>query len=67
MTLDQYLTATGISEATFGRLIDLSQPHVHRLRTGESWPSRDTALRIREVTSGAVSANDFLPPPEEPG
>lgn len=63
MTLDDFLRANDMSERRFGLLIEASQSQVHRLRTGESWPSKDLAVKIVEATHGQVTANDFLPPP----
>lgn len=60
--LDAYLRENKITESAFARELGTSQSHVHRLRTGESWPSRDLAVRIRDATAGQVTADDFLPP-----
>lgn len=64
MKLDQYLRDNSITEAAFAREVGISQAHVHRLRTG-GWPSMGIAVRIREVTGGQVTADDFVPPPDE--
>ena len=65
MTLDQFLRINKVSERAFSEAIGVSQPHVHRFRTGESWPNRDVMIRIREATQGQVSSEDFLPPPKK--
>ena len=66
MTLDSYLTGAGLTEAAFGVLVGLSQSQINRIRTGRSWPPRDVAERIREVTAGKVTPDDFLPPQATP-
>ena len=66
MTLDSYLTGEGLTEAAFGVLVGLSQSQINRIRTGRSWPPRAVAERIREVTSGKVTPDDFLPPDHVP-
>lgn len=65
MTLDEYLRTEGLTEKAFAKIVGVSQPHVHRYRTGESWPSRDAMIRIREATDYQVTSEDFLPPPPE--
>ena len=64
MTLDEYLTKNGITETAFAQEIDVSQSYVHRLRTNQTWPSKEVAVRIRAKTDGHVTADDFLPPPD---
>lgn len=61
MTLHDYLVLTKLTEAAFAKSVGISQPHVGRLRGGKNWPSRDLMARIREVTNGAVTPDDFLP------
>jgi len=60
MTLSDYLAQSGLSQAEFARAIETSQPTVSRYITGLRMPRRDHLRRIREVTGGAVTANDFV-------
>lgn len=61
MTLHDYLTANGLSEASFAERVGVSQAQIHRLRVGKTWPSRDLAIRIRDETGGQVTPDSFLP------
>lgn len=60
MMLADYLKANNLSEAIFAEMIDTSQPTVHRLKHGNSWPGREVAERIFVATGGAVTPNDFM-------
>lgn len=66
MTLAEYLKDTGLKQEDFAKLAGISQPHVSRLLKGRTWPQRALLERIREVTEGKVTADDFLTP-ERPG
>jgi len=59
MTLDAYLRKHGISEREFAALVYVSQAQIHRLRKGNTWPSRPLVIRIANATGGLVTANDF--------
>ena len=58
MTLDQYLTANGITESAFAELIGTSQPNVHRMRKDQT-PGKELMALIYVKTGGQVTANDF--------
>lgn len=60
MKLADYLSAHGISQTEFARIIQASQVAVSRYVSGHRMPGRERLLRIREATGGAVSADDFL-------
>ncbi|MGE0575415.1 MAG: helix-turn-helix domain-containing protein [Reyranella sp.] len=66
MKLDTYLAEEGLTETRFAALVGISQPHVNRLRAGKAWPARDLVERIRAVTGGKVTADDFLTSPAQP-
>ncbi len=59
MTLDQYLTDNGITEATFAKAIDVDQSTVNRLRKGQV-PNKALMAAIFDETAGAVRADDFF-------
>lgn len=61
MTLDDYLIGTKTLETEFAARVGISQAQVNRIRRGKSWPTRDLLVRIREITGGAVTADDFMP------
>jgi predicted transcriptional regulator len=60
MKLADYLAANKISQTDFAQSIGASQVAVSRYAAGRRTPRKDHLLKIREVTDGAVSANDFL-------
>lgn len=62
MRLAAYLEKKGISRAEFAEMVDVSAGLVTQWCDGTVWPKRDNAIRIRHVTGGAVTPNDFLPP-----
>ncbi len=64
MTLDEYLTVNGITDAAFAMAIGRSQSSVNRLRRGETRPDWKTLKRISEATNGAVTPNDFMGVPD---
>jgi hypothetical protein len=60
MTLDDYLTETGISNAAFAASIHREPSTVGRLRRGLTMPDWETMSVIKNATDGAVGADDFL-------
>lgn len=60
MTLDDYLTDTGQTEAAFAARIGASQQTVNRLRRGLRSPSVAMQGRIHRASKGAVTPNDWL-------
>jgi 3,4-dihydroxy 2-butanone 4-phosphate synthase / GTP cyclohydrolase II len=60
MKLSEYLDLRDIRRGEFARLIGVSGGRVTQLCDGSGWPSRDVAEKIAAVTSGDVTANDFL-------
>ncbi len=64
MKLHDYLKDCGISDAEFGSLVEASEDAVRKWKYGQRMPRPQVLARIREVTNGAVTANDFLPAPE---
>lgn len=64
MRLAEYLKSKGIKRGDFAREIDVSAGWITSLCDGTGWPSREVAERIARVTSGQVTADDFLDLPE---
>lgn len=60
MKLEQYLARKKLNQSQFADLIGSHKSTVSRLVRGLTWPDKETLRRIRQVTGGAVSANDFL-------
>lgn len=63
MNLDDYLKSTDQTEDAFAKRIGVSQPAVHRYRTGRI-PTPDVMQKIVEATAGSVTPNDFFGLPE---
>lgn len=63
MRLADYLRENGIRRNAFAATVGCSPTTITLLCADPpgQWPGRDLALRIREATSGAVTADDFLP------
>lgn len=61
MRLSEWLKTNTKSQADLARELGVSPGRVSQLLSDETaWPGRDLALRLAEVTAGAVTANDFL-------
>ena len=64
MKLSDYLSERSISDGEFAEKIGVDRSSVSRLRRGVTRPNWPTIERIISETSGAVTANDFLPAPQ---
>ena len=60
MQLSKFLDYHGMSQAEFGKLIGASQPSISRYIAGSRMPRPMQLIRIRKVTRGAVTADDFI-------
>lgn len=63
MNLAKYLAENGIKPAAFSREINVSRAAVSRYVSGRV-PKGEILQRIRTVTKGKVTPNDFLPQAE---
>ncbi len=62
MKLDIWLRRNNVSRSEFARRVGLSKGAVSQIcNQNKAWLSRETAEQIVQVTSGAVTPNDFLP------
>lgn len=61
MTLSDFLLGKGYTQREFAQLVGISQPAIARYVAGRRMPLRKHLMRIREVTDGKVTADDFLP------
>lgn len=59
MRLDEYLDRNGTNPSWFAKKLGVSRTAFHRWRSGLSAPSSLMAVRIKEMTGGAVTADDF--------
>lgn len=60
MKLAEYLATNKLSQAEFAKIIEASQVAVSRYASGRRMPRKDRMLKIREVTGGLVTGDDFL-------
>ena len=69
MRLEAYLSAEGLTLATFGEQIGRSAATISRLVRGLNKPGPDTVEAIYRATGGKVTANDLhgheIPAPPE--
>lgn len=59
MRFSDWLAASGMSQEAAARELDITQGRVSQLVKG-GWPGRDVAAKIKELTGGQVTADDFL-------
>jgi hypothetical protein len=62
MTLDQYLSAKGMTAAEFGARCSppISEASISRIRRGGQNISRDVMLRIMNASNGQVTADALV-------
>jgi DNA-binding transcriptional regulator YdaS (Cro superfamily) len=60
MKLDEWIRRSEMRRATVARLLGISRGHLGDLCSGRAWPGRAMAWRIRSLTHGEVTPNDFL-------
>jgi transcriptional regulator with XRE-family HTH domain len=65
MKLAAYLAEHNITDADFGALIGVTRQAIHRYKTGERVPEWPVLAKIKEITSGGVSPDDFLTDPPQ--
>ena len=66
MKLASWISRTGITPAEAARRFRVAHTTVGRWCSGGLFPGLDNLLVIREVTGGAVTADDFMPPVTAP-
>lgn len=67
MQLVEYRKKHGLTQKQLGDLLDLDQATVARYEAGKRLPQRDELDRIYRLTSGEVTANDFVGHEPVPG
>ena len=60
MKLADYLASKDLNDAAFAEMLGCDRSTVSRLRRADTKPSWGQAERIREITGGLVTPNDFL-------
>lgn len=66
MKLSEWRKSHGFSQAQAATLIEVTQPAYCRYESGRNMPRPEVMARIREVTGGTVTANDFYAAPSTP-
>jgi len=63
MRLSEWLKISPMSQSELARQLEITPGRVTQLLSEDkpAWPGRSLALKLAEVTGGAVTANDFLP------
>lgn len=61
MKLAAFLAERGMSRADFATAVGVSHVAITRYIAGQRMPRMEHLCRIREVTGGAVTADDFMP------
>jgi 3,4-dihydroxy 2-butanone 4-phosphate synthase/GTP cyclohydrolase II len=61
MQLAEWIKNSGKTRKQVASELGLSPASITALCAGTTWPGRDVAARIAELTVGQVTANDFVP------
>lgn len=62
MTLQTYLSDTGITQAQFAKQVGLTQPAISKYLRGKLVPSMSAAIKISHATGGKVPVTAWVPP-----
>lgn len=65
MRLAEYLSENNLTHERFAEIVGVSRPTVTHWLRGGRIPEFQHLQRVIEVTSGAVTANDFINLPED--
>jgi DNA-binding XRE family transcriptional regulator len=61
MHLAEWMALADLTDGKLAALVGFDRSTISRLRRGETFPSWELAAKIKEVSRGAVKADDFLP------
>lgn len=61
MTLKEYLESKGLGDTEFGAQVGVTQPTVHRWKSGKLKPKPKKAREIERATNGAVPFGVWWP------
>jgi transcriptional regulator with XRE-family HTH domain len=61
MKLAEYMAEEGITETKLAAHLGVGQPIVNKWKRGKAVPSTRILFKLRALTKGAVSFDDFLP------
>ncbi len=57
----EWRESAGLRQGQAGALIGISQPYISNIEKGKKPPSARLAMRIEQITKGAVTALDLIP------
>jgi transcriptional regulator with XRE-family HTH domain len=60
MQLAEYLRLNGMTAAVFARQVGMTRQAVGNYLSGDRFPHPEKLIRIKEVTAGLVTAEDFV-------
>lgn len=66
MTLSEFLTKAGLSQAKFAAKIGVHPITVNKWASGKAIPRREHIAEVARTTSGAVTAADWFHPGDAP-
>jgi transcriptional regulator with XRE-family HTH domain len=66
MQLSEWMSMNGVSDDQMAEKAKVDRATINRLRRGKHRPSWPLILRLREITAGGVTADDFLVTDEAP-
>jgi len=61
MKLSDWMAAKELDDEKLGHLVRADRVTISRIRRGLNRPSWDLAGRLKKISGGAVTADDFLP------
>jgi len=61
MKLSDWMAAKELDDEHLGNLVQADRVTISRIRRGLNRPSWDLAGRLKNISGGAVTADDFLP------
>jgi len=64
MKLSEWLAQADETADAFAKRVGVSAPTISRLARGVNRPDWTTVRKIADATSGAVTAEDWMPPPD---
>ena len=64
--LRAYRSEHGLSQADFAKSVGVKKATISRIEKGRRTPSMGLVSRMVEASSGALTADDFMPEPAAP-
>lgn len=60
MRLSDWMSMNGVNDDQLAEKVGVDRATISRIRRGKHKPSWPLLLKLREITAGAVSAEDFV-------